>query len=205
MSEKVNLALRSAISAAKARDVDEISADDLLLGCLFVLSRFGVVRLGPWTIDLEPLGLNWMIEPPAQQPKVAYSEAVVQILDQAATLARIEGAPVGVEHILVCFAASQSGLMGMIKSTYAIDAAGWRAALGLLAAPSVEPTRAASARDYLSPEEAAEFLGVHVQTLRGYIRSKKLQALRVAGERAIRIHRSSLEKLLEPIESGESL
>jgi excisionase family DNA binding protein len=57
----------------------------------------------------------------------------------------------------------------------------------------------AAGRDYLTPEEAAEALGVHVQTVRGYVRSGKLAALRLAGERAIRIRRSDLETVLEPL------
>jgi excisionase family DNA binding protein len=194
--DQVSLALRSAIAAAKARGQEEISGDDLLLGCLFAISRFGVVRLGNWTIDLEPFGLNWMIEPPQHAPKAAYSQAVVEILDQATVLARMEGSKIGVEHILVCFSHVPGGLMGALRQRYGIDAASWRAAVGLRAEPARE-ARPASPRDYLSPEEAAEFLGVHVQTLRGYIRTKKLPALRVAGERVIRIHRSNLEKLLE--------
>ena len=48
--------------------------------------------------------------------------------------------------------------------------------------------------------QAAEALGVHVQTLRAYVRSGRLPALRLAGERAIRIRRSDLEKVLEPVQ-----
>jgi excisionase family DNA binding protein len=54
-------------------------------------------------------------------------------------------------------------------------------------------------RDYLTPEEAAEELGVHVQTMRAYIRSGRMPAFRLAGERAIRILRADLEKVLEPV------
>jgi excisionase family DNA binding protein len=56
-----------------------------------------------------------------------------------------------------------------------------------------------SGREYLTPEEAAEAIGIHVQTLRGYVRSGKLPALRLAGERAIRIRRKDLEAVLEPL------
>ena len=41
--------------------------------------------------------------------------------------------------------------------------------------------------EYLSPEDAAAELGIHVQTVRTYVRSGKLPAMRLAGERAIRI------------------
>jgi excisionase family DNA binding protein len=54
-------------------------------------------------------------------------------------------------------------------------------------------------REYLTPEQAAEELGIHVQTMRAYIRSERLPAFRLAGERAIRILRSDLEKVLEPL------
>jgi excisionase family DNA binding protein len=59
------------------------------------------------------------------------------------------------------------------------------------------------ASDLLSPEQAAAELGVHIQTLRGYIRRGKLVAFRLAGERAIRIRRDDLLALLaQPIDSG---
>jgi hypothetical protein len=35
--------------------------------------------------------------------------------------------------------------------------------------------------------------------MRGYIRSERLPAFRLAGERAIRILRADLEKILEPL------
>jgi excisionase family DNA binding protein len=35
--------------------------------------------------------------------------------------------------------------------------------------------------EYLTPEQAADVLGVHVQTVRGYVRSGKLPASRLAG------------------------
>ena len=56
-----------------------------------------------------------------------------------------------------------------------------------------------NSNDYLTPEQAADELGVHVQTVRAYVRSGKLAALRLAGERAIRIRRSDLETVLEPL------
>jgi excisionase family DNA binding protein len=54
-----------------------------------------------------------------------------------------------------------------------------------------------------SPEEAAEYLGVHVQTVRGWIRSGRLKASRLAGQRALRIRASDLGSILEPVAPGE--
>lgn len=51
-----------------------------------------------------------------------------------------------------------------------------------------------------SPEEAADYLGVHVQTVRGWIRAGRLRASRLAGQRALRIRASDLGSLLEPVD-----
>jgi excisionase family DNA binding protein len=100
----------------------------------------------------------------------------------------------------------EDGLMGELKREYGITSASWRAALAHVrsgAAGTPAPAQAESekkiAREYLTPEEAAEALGVHVQTMRAYIRSERLPAYRVAGERAIRILRTDLAKVLEPL------
>ena len=95
--------------------------------------------------------------------------------------------------------------MGELKREYGITSASWRAALahvssGAAGAPvSQAESEKKIAREYLTPEEAAEALGVHVQTMRAYIRSERLPAYRVAGERAIRILRTDLAKVLEPL------
>ena len=57
--------------------------------------------------------------------------------------------------------------------------------------------------DYVTPEQAADVLHVHVQTIRDYIRSGRLPAFRLAGERAIRIRPADLEALLEPLIPGK--
>ena len=61
----------------------------------------------------------------------------------------------------------------------------------------------ASLERLFSPEEAAEYLNVHVQTVRTWIRTGRLRARRLAGQRALRITASDLQSVLEPIEPGE--
>jgi excisionase family DNA binding protein len=56
-----------------------------------------------------------------------------------------------------------------------------------------------------SPEEAAEYLNVHVQTVRAWIRTGRLRARRLAGQRALRITASDLLSVLEPVTPGEDL
>jgi excisionase family DNA binding protein len=190
-----------AIERALKRGGEEITPDDLLLGCLRSLSQFGIAQMGPWAIDLEALGVEWLNVPAKNSAKVAYSDAAVKIFDLAAQIAKSNGGgTIGVEHLLAAFAGREDGLMGEICRRNGITSAGWRAAVAILAVPAAPRVTAAPSNDYLSPEEAAESLGIHVQTLRGYVRSGKLPARRLAGERAIRIRRLDLEKLLEPLQ-----
>ncbi len=70
---------------------------------------------------------------------------------------------------------------------------------GMLAEPVAAPTATAPEPLY-SPEAAAEYLGVHVQTVRTWIRSGRLRASRLAGQRALRIKASDLASVLEAVE-----
>jgi excisionase family DNA binding protein len=54
-----------------------------------------------------------------------------------------------------------------------------------------------------SPEEAAAYLNIHVQTVRAWIRSGRLRARRLAGQRALRITASDLQSVLEPVAPGD--
>lgn len=200
-----------AIADAKGRGLAEIGPDELLRGCLRAISRFGIVRLGALTVDLEALGVPWMEAPDRAGAKVAYSAEAVRLFDLGARVAKADGGgPMRVEHLLVAFADEGAGAMAELKREYGLTSGGWRAAVAGWAEPAAraaveapEVTKAEDAavagREYLTPEEAAEAIGIHVQTLRGYVRSGKLPALRLAGERAIRIRRSDLEAVLEPL------
>jgi excisionase family DNA binding protein len=201
------LAAAFAITQAKRRGLDEITPDELLLGCFRVISQFGIVTLGGWTFDLEALGVDWLENPDRKGTKPAYSQALVEVFDRAARIAKADGAAahaIGIDHLLVALW-SEAGLMGELRRTHGITSAEWRAAAVQLSAKrqvkeaDVPVEKKDNARDYLSPEQAAEALGLHAQTVRAYIRSGKLPAMRVAGERAIRIRREDLEKVLEPL------
>lgn len=209
MAVDLNDALRTAIALAKARCTASVEPDDLLLGALTVLSRFGIARLGSLKLDLDEYGVCWRLVPAPLPGKPAYSSETVALLDAAAAIASADHSPkVGIPHLLACFADVESGLMGQLRQRYGIDSAAWRIALTDVkefepkeedAAPMIQ----LSARPYFTPEEAATYLGVHIQTLRGYIRSGKLPALRIAGERAIRLRREDLDALLEPLQPQE--
>ena len=207
-----------AVAHARRLGQTEVGPDELLVGALQEISRFGIARLGGLVIDLEELGLDWLKAPEksgskllSMAPKLAYTQDAVRIFDLAALIAKVDGgSAIGVDHLLAAFAKEESGLMGKLKQMYGITSASWRAAIAERAALASALPQASEAelrveaaalagRDYLTPEEAAEALGLHVQTLRGYVRTGKLPALRLAGERAIRIRREDLETVLEPL------
>jgi excisionase family DNA binding protein len=201
------LAISFAIAQAKRRNLADVGLDELLLGCLQAVSQFGIAQVGDWAFDLEELGVDWIEQPDRSGVKVAYSQPAVDLFDRAARIARADGrGAMRVYHLLAAFAGETEGLMGSLKQTQGITSAGWRAAVAKLwqppddtNPPERESPMAGAAKDYLTPEEAAEALSIHVQTLRAYVRSGKLPALRLAGERAIRIRRTDLETVMEPL------
>jgi excisionase family DNA binding protein len=241
-STTLGRAAKSAITRAKLQNRPEVTKDDLLIGLLEAVARFGIVPLGSWAIDLEALinldareadavredgaigsaqtdgGPGSKDRADSSVPKVAYSAGAAAMFDQAAAVARSDGADrVEAVHMLVAFAPDDEGIMGKLKSTYGFNSTEWRAALIDWEPPTRKPSPSGSNRPapsglsdangrshelrdklLLSPDEAAEVLGVHTQTVRGYIRDGKLKAHRVAGERAIRIRREDLLALLEP-------
>jgi excisionase family DNA binding protein len=202
-----DLATSFAIFAAKQRGANEVAPDHILLGCLRAISRFGIATIGPWSLDLEPLGIDWVRQPDGPRPKVAYAQQAVDLFDRAAQIAKSAGdAVVRVNHLLAAFASEEDGLMGELKHAHGITSASWRAAIARLGEdenvgdkPDRVGSEKQSPREYLTPEDAAAALGIHVQTMRAYIRSGRLPAFRLAGERAIRILRADLEKVLEPL------
>jgi excisionase family DNA binding protein len=221
MDDPVSIATRLAIKRAKRRKSPKVTRDDLLMGLFEAIARFGIVKIDPLTIDLEALGEVSDEASPYQadktQQKVAYSSGAVAVFERAARIARKDNSPnIELVHLLVAFADEQDGLMAQLKEKYAISSMEWRSALSQWQPISLKKRQAVSKmgsgikspmelnqKQFFSPDEAAEFLGVHTQTIRGYIRTGKLPALRLAGERALRIQRDDLLALLEPFKPEE--
>jgi len=199
---------RTAIARAKSHGRRNICPDDLLIGLLRTVARFDIVRLGPWVIDLQEFGED--SDPPETNGiEAAWSQETAELFDRAAAIAHRDGAGrVDIVHVLVAFASETGGFMAELKKQFDITSTTWRAALAEWRPPpgpaeSRSSTSASRAPELLSPDEAAELLGIHTQTVRGYIRSGKLAAHRLAGERAIRIFRRDVFALLEPVPTDD--
>ncbi|GAB4327992.1 MAG: hypothetical protein Kow0010_11770 [Dehalococcoidia bacterium] len=180
----------------------QVTLDINFLAYLLCTSRFGFFTFGPVTIDVRlveeivdrttrrvnPDGLWTMADDTARF---------------AATLAR-EVARSGRKrvdelHYLLAFMRTDEGLprrvFGELGVTPEDVEAYVRDRAGTAQPPAVE-------EKLYSPEDAAEYLGVHVQTVRAWIRSGRLPAFRLAGQRALRIRASDLQRVLEPVDPG---
>lgn len=222
MEDLVSIAIRSAIKRAKRRKNAEVSRDDLLIGLLQTVARFDIVQIGEITIDLEEL------EEPhpevseddagrADKRKVAYSHKASAVFDRAAGIAkRDNSSKIGIAHLLVAFVNEDNTVFARLKEKYGVSGVKWRSALSKwqpespakIATSSKVGSETRSPKElnekmFFTPDEAAVFLDVHPQTIRGYIRTGKLAALRLAGERALRIQRNDLLALLEPYKPEE--
>lgn len=205
MSDPVLTATSNALAHARARREEEVQPDDLLLGALQSIASLGIAAIGPLNLDLSPY-------PPVPAPNPStpgrprYAPVTAAAFDRASALARTDGeARVRLIHLLAALASSESALMDELMDRHSFDDAGWRAALvAWERATSNGRHTGPSSGKVLSVDDAAAALGVHAQTIRGYIRSGKLAAYRIAGERAIRVFETDLYALLEPIEPGSS-
>ena len=149
-----------------------------------------------------------------------YSAATAEVFTRAARICRGDGGgQLRPLHLLVALSEPAVPPLGRVLQALEVDAAGWRRLLAGIEPPdrtgasAAFSTASAAARpaalnavhageDLLSPEQAAGELGVHIQTVRGYIRRGKLPAYRLAGERVIRIRRSDLQAFVaQPVEA----
>ena len=195
-------ATANAAAYARKRGDPEITPDDLFLGALQAVARLRVVRFGEITIDLA----GYPAVPDREDASAAgprYSAATAALFDEASAIARGDGeVRVRVVHLLAAFGETECELMRGLVDHHAFGPVEWRAALGAWDREREErDSLQRNTGKLLSVEEAAEALGVHQQTIRGYIKSGKLPAFRIAGERAIRVLGSDLYGLLEPLET----
>lgn len=208
--ERVSLGTGQAIERARSRGSDTVEPDDLLAGMLLAASRFGIVELGPKAVDLFDLGLRFDLPVPDLSVKPRYASAAAAVFDRAARIARVDGAGrIAPIHLLVALGDPGYPLFARLLERCGIDASEWRRLLAAVPPPpasaaapsptghSARPAVPEALETLLTPDDAARALGVHIQTLRGYIRCGRLPAFRVAGERAIRIRRDDLRALLE--------
>lgn len=190
------------IWAAHTREVKRLgvsSLDVFFLAFLKRVERFGYFNLGPITIDvrlIEDIVERTSIpsqfsDPPFGDDMTRFSQLL------AAEVAHSGRRRLDDLHVLLALMKVDEGLPGRVFGELGVTPA----QVEEFVRTGDRPVRPDD-RLY-SPEEAADYLGVHVQTVRGWIRGGRLRASRLAGQRALRIRASDLHSVLEPVEPGE--
>ena len=189
-------------------DLDAISVDLLFLAFLREHARFGLFEYGPVTIDARLVERLYARTYPRRESQTG----LPTFDDSARRFYRTLGREVAASelrrpdelHFLLAFMRTPDGIparvfgeLGIPPEDVAAFARSRTQAPTIAQPPGAEP---APPERLYSPEEAATYLGVHVQTVRVWIRQGKLPARRVLGQRALHIRESDLTRALEPLD-----
>jgi excisionase family DNA binding protein len=193
------------IGIDSVREIRRLSAAGVTLDIAFLvylrrMARFGYFRFGPITIDVR------LIEDIVERTTPRVPEPHNELLDDNVRFSKILMEEVRRSgrrridelHFLLAFMRVGEGLPARVFGELGVTVA----QVEEFARRGPEPSPTIPEKLY-TPEEAAEYLGVHVQTVRAWIRSGRLRASRLAGQRALRITGSDLRSVLEPVEPGD--
>jgi excisionase family DNA binding protein len=177
------------------------SIDVFFLAFLRRVERFGYFTLGPITIDVRLI--EDIVErtttpaetdpPPFGDDLTRFSRVLMEEVQKSGRR-RIDDL-----HVLLALMRFQEGLPARVFGELGVAP---EEIEEYVKSAGAAPATRTSERLY-SPEEAADYLGVHVQTVRAWIRSGRLKASRLAGQRALRIRERDLGSILEPVDPSE--
>jgi excisionase family DNA binding protein len=171
--------------------------DVLFLAYLESLARFGYFTLGPITIDVRLIAdiVERTTRPdaaPTSRDFVRFSHLLVDEVRRSGRR-RVDEL-----HYLYAFMRCGEGLPARVFGELGVTPEEVDQALresGGRIAPPMERL--------LTPEEVAEYLKVHVQTVRAWIRAGTLPARRIAGLRALRVRAADVTALLRPLDAED--
>jgi excisionase family DNA binding protein len=192
---------RRAEEVIREQGISVANIDVYFLAYLLETSRFGYFTYGPITIDVRTVeDIVERTAPRGRGGHVRNDESQQRFFGQLARELKRSGRKrIDELHVLLAFMRLNEGLPGRVFAELGVTP------------EEVEryrhPPRAGEpmpqAERLYSPEEAADYLGVHVQTVRSWVRSGRLPASRLTGKRALRIRESDLQSVLEPVDPSE--
>jgi excisionase family DNA binding protein len=178
----------------------EATADLMFLAYLLKTSRFGFFTFGPITIDVRVVeDLVLRTTPRSPDPEAGtrsrYSDDCLRFLQVLADEVERSGRRrIDEAQFLLAFMQLGEGIAGRVFAELGVSTEAVR---------NFVPGAGLHGGRLYSPEEAAEYMGVHVKTVRNWIRSGRLPASRLAGQRVLRIRAADLDRLLEPVKPGD--
>lgn len=194
-------------------DQANVSLDFLFVTYLSLCARFGRFSYGPVTLEcrvVEDMFERTYRRVAGGEEPGGYDESANRFYRKLSEeMARSKRRRIDELHWLLAFMRVDEGLPARVFGELGVTPEQVeRFAAGEVALPKQdsgrgEPKRTGPQEKLYSPEEVADYLGVHVQTVRVWIRSGKLPARRLAGQRALRIRESDLDAVLEPLDHGE--
>ena len=187
-------------------DYAPLTPDIDFVAYLASLSRFGFFSFGPVTIDAAvvedvllktaPRGEGGPEHPPVTDEYVEFTNLLWEQIRRSGKRTIDE------LGVLLAFMRWGKGLPARVFGELGVTAEDVEQYARELSAGRTATTLRPVER-LLSTEEAAEYYGVHIQTVRSWIRSGKLPASKLAGQKSIRIRESDLQAVLEPMEPSE--
>jgi excisionase family DNA binding protein len=185
------------------RESERLRASSLNLDVMFAcylrqMSRFGFFQFGPISIDVNLI--EEIVErttprlAPGESPPLGLGDDVIRFSQKLMEEVRRSGRHrIDELHYLLAFMKLGEGLPERVFGELGVTATQIE---DYASSHSLQP---AERERLYSPEEVAEYLNVHVQTVRTWIRSGRLRARRLAGQRSLRITDSDLQSVLEPL------
>jgi excisionase family DNA binding protein len=173
--------------------------DVLFLCFLRLVERFGYFHLGPITINVRVVEerVDATVLPGADPH--AITEDWVRFSRLLMKEVRLSGRKrVDELHYLFAFMRCNEGIAAQVFGELGVTPAQVEAYLKSGIEETGPPDR------WMTPEEVADFLRVHVQTVRAWIRGGKLPARRVYGMRSLRVRAVDAANMLRPIDEEDN-
>jgi len=186
---------------AEELDFTPMTPDIEFVAFVRTMSRFGYFVFGPITLDanlLEDVLVRTHARGVGGPEHPAASDSFRRFSEHTWTIVKRSGRTRTDElHMLESYMTWTEGLTGRVFGELGVSFADVQRYLGSVAGGIGVPR---PAERLFSTEEAADYLAVHVQTVRSWIRAGRLPASRLAGQKSIRIRESDLQSVLEPID-----
>ncbi|OAI41488.1 hypothetical protein AYO38_03625 [bacterium SCGC AG-212-C10] len=171
--------------------------DLLFVAFLHCVERFGYFHLGPITINVRAVEAR--LEARARRDGSPHDETdvFVRFSQMLMREVRLSGRKrIDELHYLFAFMRLNEGIAADVFGELAVTTEQVEAYLRRGAEEIV-------ADRWMTPEEVAEYLRVHVQTVRAWIRAGKLPARRIYGMRSLRVREADAARMLRPIDEPD--